>query len=150
MRIFNGIGELRAAEGEELGTSDWLVVDQPRIDLFADATGDHQWIHVDTEKAADGPFGGTIAHGLLTLSLLPTFLQQIYRVDGIRMAVNYGLDKVRLPAPVPAGAKLRATSKVLEVTDLDGAVQVKLSTTIEVEGGDKPACVAESIVRYVA
>ncbi|GAA5129611.1 MaoC family dehydratase [Haloechinothrix salitolerans] len=150
MRIFNGIGELRAAEGEELGTSDWLVVDQPRIDLFADATGDHQWIHVDTEKAVDGPFGGTIAHGLLTLSLLPTFLQQIYRVDGIRMAVNYGLDKVRLPAPVPAGSKLRATSKVLEVTDLDGAVQVKLSTTIEVEGGDKPACVAESIVRYVA
>lgn len=150
MRIFDGISELKAAEGEELGTSDWVVVDQQKIDLFANATGDHQWIHVDTEKAADGPFGGTIAHGLLTLSLLPTFLQEIYRVDGIRMAVNYGLDKVRLPAPVPAGAKLRATSKVLEVTELEGAVQVKLGTTIEIEGGDKPACVVESIVRYIA
>lgn len=150
MRIFNGIAELKAAEGAELGTSDWLVVDQQRINLFADATGDHQWIHVDTERAAEGPFGGTIAHGLLTLSLLPAFLQQIYRVDGIRMAVNYGLDKVRLPAPVPAGAKLRASSRLLAVTDLDGAVQAKLGTTIEIEGGDKPACVVESIVRYVA
>ncbi|MFF7647168.1 MaoC/PaaZ C-terminal domain-containing protein [Streptomyces canus] len=150
MRIFNSVAEIAAAEGEELGTSDWMVVDQQRIDLFADATGDHQWIHVDTGRAAEGPFGTTIAHGLLTLSLLPTFLQQIYRVDGIRMAVNYGLDKVRLPAPVPAGAKLRATSKVLQVTELDGAVQVKLGTTVEIEGGTKPACVVESIVRYVA
>jgi acyl dehydratase len=150
VRIFNSVAEIAAAEGEQLGTSDWLVVDQERIDLFAEATGDHQWIHVDTARAAEGPFGTTIAHGLLTLSLLPTFLQQIYRVDGIRMAVNYGLDKVRLPAPVPAGAKLRASSKVLRVTELDGAVQVKLGTTIEIEGGTKPACVVESIVRYVA
>lgn len=150
MRIFNGITELKAAEGNELGTSDWVVVDQQKIDLFAEATGDFQWIHVDTEKAADGPFGGTIAHGLLTLSLLPKFLHQIYRVDGVRMAVNYGLDKVRLPAPVPAGAKLRATSKVLAVTELPGAVQLKLGTTIEIDGGDKPACVVESIVRYMA
>lgn len=150
MRIFNGITELKAAEGDELGTSDWVVVDQPKIDLFAEATGDYQWIHVDTGKAADGPFGGTIAHGLLTLSLLPTLLQQIYRVDGVRMAVNYGLDKVRLPAPVPSGAKLRATSKVLAVTELPGAVQLKLGTTIEIDGGDKPACVVESIVRYMA
>lgn len=150
MRIFNGITELKAAEGDELGTSDWVVVDQQKIDLFAEATGDFQWIHVDTEKAADGPFGGTIAHGLLTLSLLPKFLHQIYRVDGVRMAVNYGLDKVRLPAPVPAGAKLRATSKVLAVTELPGAVQLKLGTTIEIDGGDKPACVVESIVRYMA
>jgi len=150
MRIFNGISELAAAAGEELGTSDWLVVDQERINTFADATGDHQWIHVDTAKAAEGPFGGTIAHGLLTLSLLPSFLQQIYRVDGVSMAVNYGLNKVRLPAPVPAGSKLRATSRIVEVTPLDGAVQAVLSTTIEIEGGGKPACVVESIVRYIA
>jgi acyl dehydratase len=150
VRIFNSVAELAAAEGQELGSSDWTIVDQQRIDLFADATGDHQWIHVDPDRAAEGPFGTAIAHGMLTLSLLPTFLHQIYRVDGIRMAVNYGLDKVRLPAPVPVGARLRATSKVLQATELDGAVQVKLGTTIEIEGGLKPACVVESIVRYVA
>jgi len=150
MRIFNGITELADAAGEELGSSDWTVVDQERVNAFADATGDHQWIHVDVEKAAAGPFGGTIAHGLLTLSLLPTFLHQIYRVDNVSMAVNYGLNKVRLPAPVPVGAKLRATSKLLEVTPLEGAVQAVLSTTIEIEGGGKLACVVESIVRYLA
>ncbi|MEV4144461.1 MaoC family dehydratase [Amycolatopsis sp. NPDC049691] len=150
MRIFSDIGELAAAAGEELGSSDWLVVDQERIDAFADATGDHQWIHVDPARAAGGPFGGTIAHGLLTLSLLPTFQHQIYRVDGVRMAVNYGLNKVRLPAPVPVGAKLRATSKLVEVEQLEGAVQAVVATTIEIEGGAKPACVVESIVRYLA
>ena len=150
MRIFNGIAELAEAVGEELGSSDWMVVDQERVNAFADATGDHQWIHVDVEKAATGPFGGTIAHGLLTLSLLPTFLHQIYRVDNVSMAVNYGLNKVRLPAPVPVGAKLRATSKLLEVEPLDGAVQAVLSTTIESEGAQKPACVVESIVRYLS
>jgi len=150
MRIFHGIQELAAAAGEELGTSDWLVVDQERINTFADATGDHQWIHVDTEKAAAGPFGGTIAHGMLTLSLLPAFLPQIYRVDGVTMAINYGLNKVRFPAPVPVGSRLRATSRIATVTPLDGAVQAELSTTIEIEGGAKPACVAASIVRYIA
>jgi acyl dehydratase len=150
MRIFNGTAELVAAAGEELGTSDWLVVDQERINTFADATGDHQWIHVDIDKAAKGPFGGTIAHGLLTLSLLPVFLQQIYRVDGVQMAVNYGLDKVRLPSPVPVGAKLRATTRVADVVELEGAVQAKLATTIEIEGAAKPACVVESIVRYIS
>ena len=150
MRIFNGITELAAAAGEELGSSDWTVVDQERVNAFADATGDHQWIHVDVERAAAGPFGGTIAHGLLTLALLPTFLHQIYQVDNVSMVVNYGLNKVRLPAPVPVGAKLRATSKLLEVTPLEGAVQAVLSTTIEIEGGGKPACVVESIVRYLA
>ena len=150
MRIFNGITELAAAAGEELGSSDWTVVDQERVNAFADATGDHQWIHVDVERAAAGPFGGIIAHGLLTLTLLPTFLHQIYQVDNVSMVVNYGLNKVRLPAPVPVGAKLRATSKLLEVTPLEGAVQAVLSTTIEIEGGGKPACVVESIVRYLA
>jgi len=149
MKIFDGLPELATAEGESLGSSDWVAVDQERIDRFADATGDHQWIHVDAEHAAQGPFGGTIAHGLLTLSPLPAFLQQIYRVDGVRMAVNYGLDKVRFPAPVPAGAKLRATSRIAEVTPLDRAVQLKLSTVIEIEGGTKPACVVDSVVRYV-
>ena len=150
MRIFNGISELKAAAGQELGTSDWVTVDQDRINTFADATGDHQWIHVDTEKAAAGPFVGTIAHGMLTLSLLPSFMYQIYRVDGVTMAINYGLNKVRFPAPVPAGSRVRATSRITSVTQLDGAVQAELSTTIEVEGGAKPACVAESIIRYIA
>jgi acyl dehydratase len=150
MRIFNGISELTAAAGEELGTSDWLAVDQERINMFADATGDRQWIHVDAERAAAGPFGGTIAHGMLTLSLLSAFLPQIYRVEGVTMAINYGLNKVRFPAPVPAGSRLRATSRITSVKPLDGAVQAELSTTIEIEHGAKPACVAESIVRYVA
>lgn len=149
MRIFSDIGELAAAAGEELGSSDWVVVDQERIDNFADATGDRQWIHVDPARAAEGPFGGTIAHGLLTLSLLPTFQHQIYRVDGVRMAVNYGLNKVRLPAPVPVGAKLRATSTLVEFEQLEGAAQAVVATTIEIEGGAKPACVVESIVRYI-
>jgi acyl dehydratase len=150
MRVFEGIAELAGAAGEELGVSDWIVVDQERIDLFAAATGDNQWIHVDVEKAATGPFGGTIAHGLLTLSLLPAFQHQIYRVDNVAMAVNYGLNKVRFPVPVPAGSKLRGRSRIVEVSQLEGAVQVTVSTVIEIEGGDKPACIVESIVRYIA
>src|SRR5690606_3424316 len=150
MRVFTSLNELVEARGEVLGTSDWLTVEQERIDGFADATGDHQWIHVDVERAKDGPFGGTIAHGFLTLSLLPVFFQEIYRVDGVRMAVNYGLNKVRFPAPARVGARLRATSWLVEVTPLDGAVQAVLSTTIEAEGSEKPVCVAESVVRYFA
>ncbi|MGC9670705.1 MaoC family dehydratase [Planosporangium sp. 12N6] len=150
MRVFSGLDEVVRARGEALGTSDWLAIEQERVDTFADATGDHQWIHVDTDRAKDGPFGTTIAHGYLTLSLLPVFIQQIYRVDGVRMAVNYGLNKVRFPAPVPVGAKLRATVRLVEVTQLDGAVQAVLSTTVETDGGDKPVCVAESVVRYYA
>ncbi|HLU73495.1 MAG TPA: MaoC family dehydratase [Nonomuraea sp.] len=150
MRVFTSLNELVEARGEVLGTSDWLTVEQERIDGFADATGDHQWIHVDVERAKDGPFGGTIAHGFLTLSLLPVFFQEIYRVDGVRMAVNYGLNKVRFPAPARVGARLRATSRLVEVTPLDGAVQAVLSTTIEAEGSEKPVCVAESVVRYFA
>lgn len=150
MRTLNGTSELVAAAGQELGTSDWLVVDQQRINTFAEATGDHQWIHVDPEQAAHGPFGTTIAHGLLTLSLLPSFLHQIYQVEGVRMTVNYGLNKVRLPAPVPVGSKLRATAHLIEAEPTGDAVQVRVSTTIDIEGGDKPACVAESVLRYVA
>src|SRR5690606_19836978 len=149
LRIFRSAEELAQSEGVELGTTDWLTVDQKRINRFADATGDHQWIHVDPERAASGPYGGTIAHGLLTLSLLPQFLHPLYRVDGVRMAINYGLNKVRFPAPVPVGSRLRARSRVAEVTRMEGAVQAVLATTLEVEGAEKPAAVIESIVRYV-
>jgi len=149
MRTFNGLAELARAEGTDLGVSDWLVVDQQRIDTFAEATGDRQWIHVDPERAASGPFGTTIAHGLLTLSLLPVLQHQLYEVNGITMAVNYGLDKVRFMAPVPAGAKVRASAQITKVTELDNAVQVVFTTVIEIEGSAKPAAVIESIARFV-
>lgn len=148
-RIFTSADELSAAVGQELGASDWLEVDQKRIDLFADATGDHQWIHVDAEKAAAGPFGTTIAHGYLTLSLLPSLVPQIMRVEGVRMGVNYGVNKVRFPAPVPVGSRVRARAELAEVTEAsDRAVQVVARVTIEREGSDRPVCVAESISRY--
>src|SRR3954470_24966096 len=148
--VFAGLAELTAAEGAELGPTDWLVLDQARVDQFADATDDHQWIHVDPERAASGPYGGTIAHGLLTLSLLPHFMHDLYRVDGVAMAINYGFNKVRFIPPVPVGSRLRALSRITGVTELAGGVQATLTTTIEVEGSDKPAAVVESIVRYVA
>ncbi|MEE1942772.1 MaoC family dehydratase [Streptomyces sp. TRM 70361] len=148
-RVFTSVGELRAAVGEQLGTSDWLEIDQRRIDLFADATGDHQWIHVDPEKAAAGPFGTTIAHGYLTLSLLPVLVPQLLRVEGVRMGVNYGLNKVRFPAPVPVGSRVRATARIAEVTAVaEDCVQLTAGVTVEREGGGKPVCAAESIVRY--
>ena len=150
MKVFQNIEEFAGAAGADLGTSDWLEIDQDRIDRFADATGDHQWIHVDPQAAAAGPFGLTIAHGFLTLSLLPVVWKQVYSVEGVTMAVNYGLGKVRFLSPVPSGAKIRATVKVVEVTRLPGAVQGTLSTTIEIDGIDKPAAVVESIVRYIA
>ncbi|GAB2869617.1 MaoC family dehydratase [Nocardioides pacificus] len=150
MKIYDGIAEFARAEGDVLGTSDWIEVDQARIDAFADATGDHQWIHVDAERAAAGPFGATIAHGFLTLSLLPPMLNQLYRVDNVTMAVNYGLDKVRFMAPVRVGSKVRAAASVLLVTSLDGAVQAVFETVFEVEGSEKPAAVVQSIIRYVA
>ncbi|MDT3397504.1 MaoC family dehydratase [Streptomyces sp. B1866] len=148
-RIFSSPDDLRSAVGADLGPSDWLEVDQKRIDLFADATGDHQWIHVDPEKAAAGPFGTTIAHGYLTLSLLPLFTPQLLRVEGVRMGINYGVNKVRFPAPVPVGSRLRATGRVAEVADVTGGVQVALAVALEREGGDKPVCVAEPVVRYL-
>jgi acyl dehydratase len=151
MRIFESVAELAAAKGESIGQSDWVTITQEAVNLFADATGDHQWIHVDPERAAKGPFGGTIAHGFMTLSLLPRLLHQIYTVNGIKLAINYGLNKVRFPAPVPVGSKVRAQSSLVDVEDLgNGAVQATLSTTVEIEGSSKPACVAESIVRYIS
>lgn len=150
MRTFGSVDELAALKGQPIGDSEWVTVTQEAVNLFAEATGDHQWIHVDPEKAATGPFGTTIAHGFMTLSLLPRFFQTMYRVEGIKMAVNYGLNKVRFPSPVPVGSKVRARGSVVNVDDLgEGAYQITLSTTVEVEGSAKPACVAESVVRYM-
>lgn len=149
MKVFDGLDEFVAATGSQLGPTDWLPVEQDRVNKFADATDDHQWIHVDPELAADGPFGGTIAHGLLTLSLLPHFMHQLYTVNNVAMAINYGFNKVRFITPVRVGAKVRARSEIANVQKLDGAVQATLVTTIEVEGSQKPAAVIESIIRYV-
>jgi acyl dehydratase len=146
---FADLSDLVEAEGTELGPTDWLLVDQDRVNLFADATEDRQWIHVDPQRAADGPFGTTIAHGLLTLSLLPHFMHQLYTVDNVAMAINYGFNKVRFITPVPVGRRVRASARITDVSKLDGAVQAILVTTVEVEGSDKPAAVIESIVRYV-
>ncbi|MFF8455413.1 MaoC family dehydratase [Streptomyces albidoflavus] len=147
-RIFASVDELRAAVGEQLGHTDWLEIEQQRIDQFAEATGDHQWIHVDPEQAKEGPFGTTIAHGYLTLSLLPVFGPQLISVEGVRMGVNYGVNKVRFPAPVPVGSRLRATAQVTEAGEVTGGIQVTTVFTVEREGGDKPVCVAEAVVRY--
>lgn len=149
MRIFANLDEFTAAKGEQLGHGDWHTVTQEQIDRFADATGDHQWIHVDAERAANGPFGATIAHGYLTLSLIPALGKQIYRVDGITMGINYGLGKVRFPAVVPVGARIRAGAELVEITDRPQGTQAVLRYTVELEGSDKPACVAEAIVVYV-
>lgn len=148
MKVYDGLAAFAQAEGDVLGTSEWMVVEQERIDRFAEATGDHQWIHVDAERAKDGPFGATIAHGFLTLSLLPPLLNSLYRVDNVAMAVNYGLDKVRFMAPVRVDSKIRASAKVLTVIPLEGAVQAVFETTFEIEGSAKPAAVVQSIVRY--
>lgn len=148
MQIFQGIAEFAEAQGTELGSSEWVTVEQDRINLFADATGDQQWIHVDPERSAEGPFGGTIAHGFLTLSLLPVLLNSLYRVDEVKMAVNVGLNKVRFINPVKVGSRVRGTAVIAEVALLDGAVQAIFATTIEIEGVEKPAAVVESIVRY--
>jgi acyl dehydratase len=147
MRVFTGADELRAAAGEELGVSDWMTVEQKRIDAFADATGDHQWIHVDPQRAADGPFGTTIAHGFLTLSLMPHLVSQIYRVDGAAMGINYGLNKVRFPAPVPVDAKVRASAELAEVTDVENGLQLVLRVALQLEDSDKPGCVADWVTR---
>jgi acyl dehydratase len=147
MRAFADLAELQAATGTVLGPSDWITVDQAEIDTFAQATGDHQWIHVDPERAAAGPFGTTIAHGFLTLSLVPVLLQGLYRIEGVRMAVNYGLNRVRFPAPVPVGSRLRASAEIAEVSEVEGGAQIVMRTTIEREGSAKPVCVAETVVR---
>jgi acyl dehydratase len=146
MRTLNGIDELEALVGQHLGTSEWVRITQERIDLFADATGDHQWIHVDEKRAKDGPFGTTIAHGYLTLSLLPLFYSTTYSLEGVTMGINYGANKVRFLAPVPVGSRLRGSIEVGEVKRLPGnGAQVTWQVTVELEGSDKPACYAEAI-----
>jgi acyl dehydratase len=134
--------------GLELGPSEWLEVTQERVDLFADATGDHQWIHVDPERAAAGPFGGPIAHGFLTLSLLPQWTFALMQVEDASAAINYGLNKVRFPAPVPVGSRLRASYRIADVAEVEGGVQVTTVATVEREGSEKPVCVAETLSRY--
>lgn len=126
-----------------------MEITQDRVNLFADATDDHQWIHIDPERAAAGPFGGTIAHGLLTLSLLPHFTHQLYRVDNVALAVNYGYNKVRFITPVKVGANVRARAVIAQIDELAGAVQATMTVTVEIEGSDKPAAVVESIVRFI-
>lgn len=143
------IGRLQALVDTEVGVTDWLEITQERVDAFAEATEDHQWIHVDVEKAGRGPFGGTIAHGFLTLSLLPHFAAQIeLDVGEPKMAINYGLEKVRFPAPVPVGSRIRARSRLVGVTEVTGGIQVNRFVTVEVEGSEKPAMVAETVARF--
>ena len=141
---------MQSSVGQEIGVSDWIAVTQERIRLFADATGDHQWIHLDTERAKQGPFGATIAHGFLTLSLLPEMSASAFSVEGTKMGVNYGLNKVRFPAPVPSGSRLRGRFKLLKYEPLEGGAQVTVEVTMEREGSDKPVCVAESVGRRFA
>lgn len=147
-RIFENPRDLLGHEGEQLGSSEWLEIDQRRIDRFAEATGDHQWIHVDVERAKSGPFGRTIAHGYLTLSLVATFLPQIVEVRGFSMGINYGSNKLRFPAPVPVGARLRGSGQLLAVEEINGAIQSTVRVTVEIEGSDRPACVVDTISRY--
>jgi len=148
-RTINGVDELKALVGEHLGYSDWLEITQERVNQFAEATGDHQWIHCDPEKAKDGPFGGTIAHGYLTMSLGPVLLPQVVAVTGFSMALNYGLDKLRFPSPLPVGKRTRLGAELLAVDDVKGGVQTTYRLTYEVEGQDKPACVAEALYRWL-
>lgn len=146
MRTLTSIEELESLVGQHLGTSDWVEITQERIDQFADATGDHQWIHVDAERAKAGPFGKTIAHGYLTLSLLPLFYQSIYSMDGVKMGINYGANKIRFLNPVPVGSRLRGSVDVGEVKRLpNNGAQVTWNVTVELEGADKPACYAEAM-----
>ena len=148
MASFSGTQDFKGRIGEHLGYSDWLEITQERVNQFADATGDHQWIHVDPERAKSGPFGGPIAHGYLTLSLGPALLTQILTVEGMSMGLNYGCNKVRFPSPLPVGAKLRLGAALQSVEDVAGGVQAIIGLTIEVQGQDKPACVAEVVYRY--
>jgi acyl dehydratase len=148
--IINGIGDLKARRGTHLGYSPWHQVTQTQIDLFADATGDHPWIHVDPHRAKDGPFGSTIAHGYLTLALGPFFLPQIMEVTDISMGINYGTEKVRFPSPVVVDSNVRMGAELIEVTDIAGGVSADIRLTIEIEGNEKPACVADVVYRYYA
>jgi acyl dehydratase len=147
--VFETPADLKNAVGKQLGVSDWLEIDQQRIDKFADATGDHQWIHVDPERAKNGPFGATIAHGYLTQSLVNYFLPQIVEVHGISMGVNYGANRIRFPAPVPVGSRVRGSAELLGVEETkDGGVQATIRVTVEIEGSERPGCVIDTISRY--
>ena len=150
MRTITGLDELKQAEGQDLGTSDWHEVTQEAIDAFADVTGDHQWIHVDRERAKETPFGGTIAHGYYTLSLAPMFMEQIFGLDGFAFAVNYGLNKVRFPAPLPVGSRVRMQATLARLEEIPGGAQMTVVATFEREGGEKPVCVAETLARVYA
>lgn len=150
MKHYAHLADLRALVGQEIGVSDWALVDQARIDHFAQATGDHQWIHVDPVRAAAGPFGATIAHGFLTLSLLAQFLESGFAIDDESMGVNYGLNRVRFPAPVRVGSRLRAHFRLLAFEPLPGGAQLTVGVTVELEGSPKPACVAETVSRRYA
>ena len=148
MKIFDSLAELPPLVGQELAVSDWITVTQQQIQLFAEATGDHQWIHVDVERAKSGPYGTTIAHGFLTLSLVPKMVESALDIRNQRMSVNYGLNRVRFPAPVPAGSRLRSRIRLLECEPLpDDGLQIVWQITVEREGSDKPVCVAESVTR---
>ena len=145
MRVFANLDELRAAKGEKLGSGEWHTIEQDQVNLFADATGDHQWIHVDPERATAGPFGAPIAHGYLTLSLLPALMKEVYRVEGLKMGVNYGSDRVRFPNPVKVGSRVRASAELVDVVDTAQGTRATVRATIEIEGQDKPACVADTL-----
>lgn len=145
MKIINGLEELKSLVGQEIGVSDWLLIDQERINAFADATGDHQWIHINAEMAAKSPFGSTIAHGFLTLSLMPMLMDQIWKLEGVRMGVNYGTNKVRFTAPVPVNSKVRLRAQLEKVDDIPGGAQIINKSTFEIEGQNKPACIVEGL-----
>ena len=147
MNTFGSVAAVLAAEGRDLGVTDWIGIDQRRIDTFADATGDHQWIHVDPQRAKDGPFGACVAHGYLTLALANLFLPQLVRYERLTMGVNYGCDKVRFPAPVIAGARVRGRGEVLRAEEIPAGVQVVVRITVEIEGSTKPGCVVDTISR---
>jgi acyl dehydratase len=149
MRVFDTPDALTEAVGTELGESDWHTVTQEQIDSFARATGDHQWIHVDAERAAKGPFGTTIAHGFLTLALTPMLLHELYEVRGLRMAINYGANRVRFPAPLPSGAAVRARAHLASADPVPGGIQVVTHVEVEVQGTDKPCCVADLVTRFL-
>jgi acyl dehydratase len=147
--VFRSAAEYQAAIGKSFGPTEWLRIEQPRVDAFADATGDHQWIHVDAARAAAGPFGGTIAHGFLTLSLVNYFLPQLVRAESMKLGLNYGCDRVRFPAAVRTGTRVRARAEIVAVDDVgEGAVQIKIRVTVEAEGADKPVCVADTLSRF--
>jgi acyl dehydratase len=150
MRTINGLDELKSLQGETLGTSGWHEVTQKDIDAFADVTGDHQWIHVDTDRARQTPFGGTIAHGYYTLSLAPALADQVYELNGFAFAINYGLNKVRFPAPLPVGSRVRLHATLKDLEEVPGGAQMTTELTFEREGGDKPVCVAETLARVYA